>query len=72
MRMCSSSVSSVCAGILCLLILPGCRRESRSSVEGSYGIVSESERLGLFQGSSQGADEAADAGAEKGAEREIA
>ena len=43
MRMRSSSVLSVCAGILCLLILPGCRRESRSSVEGSYGTVSESE-----------------------------
>jgi len=43
MRMRSSSVWLVCAAILCLLILPGCRRESRSPVEGSYGAVSESE-----------------------------
>jgi hypothetical protein len=29
--------------MFCLLILPGCRRESRSPIEGSYGTVSESE-----------------------------
>jgi hypothetical protein len=72
MRMRSSSVWPVCAAIFCLLLLPVCRRESRSPVEGSYNTVSESERLGLFQGSSQGADEAAEAGGEKGAEQEIA
>jgi len=43
MRMRSSSVWLVCAAILCLMILPGCRRESRSPVKGSYGTVSESE-----------------------------
>jgi len=43
MRMRSSSVWPVRAGMLCLLILPGCRSESRSPVEGSYGTVSESE-----------------------------
>jgi hypothetical protein len=39
----SSNVWPVCAAIICLLILSGCRRESRSPIEGSYGTVSESE-----------------------------
>jgi hypothetical protein len=41
--MSSARRGPVFAAILCLLSLPACRRDSRSSLEGSYSTISESE-----------------------------